>query len=162
MHHGRWKRKPNQRLEDTCRIIVCYTDNTLNQIPHSNGADFQNYLWEVPVSVHAPDMPQVTALGNKSRVTGQEMCRRMYLQLPGVSFHSCEWVRRRWKPFSTPCLHSFLLKCPHKLTQWCCNMNLFPLSLPPGLSPVTLFAFLFLSRPVSHGSLFHSLFVLCD
>lgn len=103
----------------------------------------------MPLLVHVPDIPQVTARGNKSRVTGQEMCCHMYLPSPGVSFHSCEWVRRRWKPFGTPCLHSFLLKSAHKLTHSCCNMNLFPLSLPLGLSLVTFFTFLFLSWPVS-------------
>lgn len=105
------------------------------------------HLWKMPLLVHAPDIPQVTAQGNKSRVTGQEMCCHMYLPSPGVTFHSCEWVRRRWKPFSTPCLHSFLLKSAHKLTHRCCNMNLFPLSLPLGLSVVTFFTFL--SWPVS-------------
>lgn len=111
-----------------------------------------NHPLEVPLSVHAPDIPQVTARGNKRRVTGQEMCCHMYLPSPGVSFHSCEWVRRRWKPFSTPCLHSFLLNCPHKVTHGCCNMNLFPLSLPLSLSPVTLFTFLFVLASLSHVS----------
>lgn len=92
----------------------------------------------MPLSVHARDIPQVTARGNKSRVAGQEMCRHMYLPWPGASFHSCEWVRRRWKPLCTPSPHSFLFNCPHKLSHGCCNMNLFPLSLPPGFSHSSL------------------------
>lgn len=111
----------------------------------------------MPLLVHAPDIPQVTAQGNKSRVTGQEMCCHMYLPSPGVTFHSCEWVRRRWKPFSTPCLHSFLLKSAHKPTHRCCNMNLFPLSLPLGLSLVTFFTFLSWPVPLF---IFYSLLVI--
>lgn len=106
----------------------------------------------MPLLVHAPDIPQVTARGNKSRVRGQEMCCHMYLPSPGASFHSCKWVRKRWKPFSTPCLHSFLLNCPHKLTHRCCNINLFPLCPHLILSAVTLFTFLFM--PQSFDSLY--------
>lgn len=83
-----------------------------------------------------------TARGNKSWVAGQEMCRHMYLLSSRVSFHSCKWRRRTWKPFSKPCLHSFLLNSSHKVNRGCINMNLFPLSLPLGLSAVTLFTFL--------------------
>lgn len=74
-------------------IIACYTDNILNQISPSNSKDFQNSLKKFTfekVLLTAPDIPQVTAQGNKGRVTGQEMCSHMYLPSPGVSFHSCE------------------------------------------------------------------------
>lgn len=99
-----------------------------------------------------------TARGNKSWVAGQEMCRHMYLLSSRVSFHSCEWRRRSWKPFSKPCLHSFLLNSSHKVSRGCINMNLFPLSLPLGLSAVTLFTFLASLSDVSAFPFFFSAF----
>lgn len=140
--------KPQMKLKRKWNQTCFKTLHTINALNHNShildiSKTFKKEkkkltFAEVPLSVHARDIPQVTARGNKSRVAGQEMCRHMYLPLPGASFHSCEWVRRRWKPLCTPCPHSFLLNCPHKLSHGCCNMNLFPLSLPPGLSHSSL------------------------
>lgn len=66
----------------------------------------------------------------------------MYLLSPGVSFHSCEWLRSGWKPFSTPCLYSFLLNCPHKLTNGAA-MWTFSHGLCLSLSHITFSLFFF-------------------
>lgn len=56
--------------------------------------------------------------------------------------------RTRWKPFGSPCVHSFLLKRPYKPTHKCCNMNLFPLFLPIAVPlPIFYFIFYFNFRP---------------
>lgn len=86
--------------------------------------------------------------GNKSRFICQEMCRHMYVPLPGVSFQCCEGARRRSKPFSTP----GLFFPPHKITQGCSNICPYNSSVTlyfPGFVSDSLSLLLF---PLRHPS----------
>lgn len=87
---------------------------------HTNNTDPETcHLWKVPVLVHAPDIPQVTARGNKSPVTGQEMCCHMYLPSPGGVFTV---VRQRGGDgnHSAHRASILFLKSPHKTTRAVC------------------------------------------
>lgn len=93
----------------------------------------------VPLSAHAPDIPQVTDGAIKTGLKGQAMCHHMYLWLPGVSFLSCEWGGDGNHSAHRVSIFPFL-KNPHKLSQRCCGMKLLlvsPLPSLPHLIPVT-------------------------
>lgn len=96
--------------------------------------------WKVPLLPHALDILQVTAWGNKGL-----QAKNVLPHVPAWGEFSLMW-ETRWKPFGAPCLHSFLLKSPHKPTHRCCNINLFPLLLPPAVPRLAHFFYFSLEQ----------------
>lgn len=82
-----WEKKATY---EKCAVIVKCRNIILCHNSFTNGTKFQTVKKEEKKKRKVTVIHAQVTQGNKSVVTGQEMCHHMYLPLPEVSFHSCE------------------------------------------------------------------------